>query len=37
MGKNPIDYNKLREPSLKILTVSLQSLGLIKSIVDTNI
>lgn len=28
MGKNPMDYyNKLRELGMKVLTVSLQSLG----------
>jgi len=37
MGKNPIDYNKLRELGMKVLTVSLQSLGFIKSIADKNL
>jgi hypothetical protein len=37
MGKNPIDYNKLRELGMKVLTVSLQSLGFTKSIANPNL
>jgi hypothetical protein len=37
MGKNPIDCYKLRELGMKVLTVSLQSLGFTKSIADPNL
>jgi hypothetical protein len=33
MGKNPMDYNKLRELGMKVLTVFLQSLGFTKSFI----
>jgi hypothetical protein len=36
-GKNPIDCSKLRELGMEELTVSLQSLGFTKSIVDPNL
>jgi hypothetical protein len=32
MGKNPMDYNKLQELGIKVLTVSLQSLGFTNSL-----
>jgi hypothetical protein len=37
MGKNPIDYNKLGDLGMKVSIVSLQSLGITTSIVDTNL
>jgi len=37
MGKNLIDYNKLRELGMKVLTVFLHSLGFTKSIGNHNL
>jgi hypothetical protein len=33
MGKNSMDYNKLRELGMKVLTISLQSLGFTNSFI----